>query len=303
MNRPTPELEQRFSDWQRGLTLIDKRNQSEQHVADRQNELIEAVTGGSTLFAAYLRTQLGIDIDAHLDGPQLPRKLDPSEFRNPPFELERDLFETWSNDLSAREASQPLLWTRCHLQWIEQGQFGERLDEAFLGTLSSGTAEKQTEAAARNLLRRMGGLPHVRGKISVLSDCPLSRAWWRGKMAEVVSQSSEGTLDSGTIHGVLHSNNDAWARLVGDSVHRITVANHPRLRAALFSQYSSADRAGNAVHAREMQLAMQILARRGPALMFDALEWSELIGFAADAVAQAKEELSPSTAPADGPTD
>ena len=37
MMQPTPEMEQRFSDWQRGLTLTDKRNQSAAEISSRQH--------------------------------------------------------------------------------------------------------------------------------------------------------------------------------------------------------------------------------------------------------------------------
>ncbi len=287
MTYPTPEMEQRFSDWQRGLTTNAKSNQPEEQVAERQRELIASVKAGSAQFAEYLRAQLGVDREASLEAPQLPRKIDPSEVRNPPFELERRLCDHWAGQLGAREASQPMRWTHWHLIWIEQEQFGARLGEAFLGKLSNGEEEKKQEAAVRNLLRRLGGLPHVRGKVSVLSDCPFARAWWRGRVAAAVSSASEGMLDVETAHRILHSNNDAWARLVGDSVRRITVVNHAPLIAALLCQYKEADRAGDPVHAKKMQEALRILARRGSALMFDAMEWSELLDLAARAVAEA----------------
>ena len=290
MKQPTPEMEQRFSNWQRGLTLTDKRNQSAQEISSRQHELIEAVNGGSSSFAVYLRDALGIDPNTELDAPPLPRNIDPSELRDPPLQLEQDLYSGWSGHLHPSEASQPLQWTRCHLKWIEDGHLGERLDEAFLGTLSSGNEEKTAEAATRNLLRRLGGLPHVRGKVSVLNDCPLSRAWWRGRIAADAANHCEGSFDVQTAHQVLHSSNDAWARLVGDSVRRITVVNHSAVRAAVIDQYRSASRDGQPVPPQEMQAAVRLLARHGPTLTFGALDWTELCNLTADAVAQVRQE-------------
>ena len=290
MKQPTPELEQRFSDWQRGLTLADRRNQSASEISGRQNELIEAVNGGSSLFADYLRNALGIDTSAELEAPPLPRSIEPSELRDPPLQLEQDLFASWSGQLHPRDASQPLQWTRCHLKWIEDGRLGERLNEAFLGTISSGAEEKTTEAATRNLLRRVGGLPHVRGKVSVLNDCPLSRAWWRGRIAADAAGHCEESFDAATAHRVLHSSNDAWARLVGDSVRRITVMNHTAVRAAIIEQYRSASRDGQSVPPREMQSAVRLLARQAPMLTFGALDWADLRKLTADAVAKARQE-------------
>ena len=286
MKPPTVEMEQCFSNWQRGLTT-DKRTQSSQEVKDRQDELIASVRQGSASLGKYLRTQLGIDAGTEIEAPLLPRQVSAAEFRNPPFQLERELYERWTNQLNANQASQPLIWTHWHVHWIEQGQFGERLDEALLWSLSTGAEEKKPEDAVRNLLRRLGGLSHVRGKVSVLSDCPFSRAWWRGRISNVVSSASEGTLGTQAAHRVLHSNNDAWARLVGDSVRRITVANNARLLAALLCQYDAAGRDGDGVPAQEIQRALRLLARRGSILAFDAVAWSELLDIAQYAVSDA----------------
>ena len=302
MNQSTPELEQRFSDWQRGLTLADKRSQSVAEVADRQSDLIDAVKAGSASFADYLGTALELE-PGSLGAPPLPRRIDPSEFRDPPLQLEYDLHATWSSELHARAAAQPLLWTRWHLQWIGEGQFGERLDEAFLGTLANGSEEKTAEAATRNLLRRLGGLPHVRGKVSVLNDCPLSRAWWRGRVALDAAAQCEGAFDAPTAHRVLHSSNDAWARLVGDSVRRITVVNHSGLRAALIHQYRTASRDSAPVPAQELQTAVRLLARNGPALVFGALSWEELLDQAATALALARTSSAEAPPEAEGTAD
>lgn len=290
MRQATPEMEQRFSDWQRALTLTDKRNQSADEVGQRQLELIAAVKGGSESLASYLRDVLGIDSTSQLKAPPLPRMLDPSELRDPPLQLELEVFCSWSELVSAREASNPLFWMRCHLDWIEQGQFGEQLAQAFLGTLASGAEEKTSEAAARNLLRRLGGLPHVRGKVSVLNDCPLSRAWWRGYVAADAARHCEESLDPLTAHRVLHSSNDAWARLVGDSVRRITVVNHSGLRAAFIASYPDARRDGEPVPAQELQAAVRLLARQGPAIIFGSLNCQSLLALASDAIEAVRAE-------------
>lgn len=292
MMRITAALEQQFSNWQRGVTLTDRHNQSAEDVADHQQDLIESVGGGSASLAAYLREQLGISTSEELNTLTLPRTIDHSEFRDPPFQLERELAAEWVDQVHPREASQALFWTICHLGWIEEGRLGEQLDEALLGSIGSGTEVGTNEAAVRNLLRRMGGLPHVRGKVSVLNDCPLSRAWWRGRLAEEAAASCNGSFDAETAHRVLHATNDAWARLVGDSVRRITVINHARVRSALIYQYRHCSREQEGVPAREMQDAIRLLARYGPALQFDLLDWPELVELSADAVVRAQTEAT-----------
>lgn len=299
----TAEDEQQFSDWQRGLTLWNKPNQSATEVHERQVALRDAVHGGTTTFVAYLKDQLGLTAGESDDAPPLPRSLDPSEFRDPPFQLERQIYEAWRDVVKARFASQPLFWTRAHASWIDQGRLGEQLTPALLGALQSGKPMGNDEAATRNLLRRLGGLPHVRGKVSVIQDCPLSRCWWRGRIAEGAAQASHGELDGETAHRVLHSTNDAWDRFAGDSVKRITAINHASVRAAVICQYREASRETGGVDAHEMQDAVRILARYGPPVIFDGLDWSELCELAAASVAQAREARAKPQASADAKQD
>ena len=281
--------EQRFSAWQRSLTLADKRNQSAAEVGEQQRVLREAVQGGPGELAAYLREALGIATNAEIDAPDLPRTLTPPEFRDPTFDLERQIYEGWLGTVTPYEASQPLYWTRCHIRWIEDEALGVQLESALFGALQSGKPMGKEEDAARNLLRRLGGLPHVRGKVSVLNDCPIARAWWRGRIAETAANASHGEIDGETAHHVLHASNDAWSRLVGDSVKRITAINHASVRAAMICQYRGASRGTGGVNAYEMQDAVRLLARHGPPVIFDALDWSELLEISAASVEQARE--------------
>ena len=181
---------------------------------------------------AYLRGRLGISAEAPIHAPPLPRPIDVSEYRDPSLYLERDLSESWNGVIRRRDASRPVFWTLAHIHWLEKGQLGNQIEESLL---LGGGRDSTDDQRTRNLLRRVGGLPHVRGKVSVLSDSPISRAWWRGNVALEIAEAMAdvSTLNPADIHRVLHSNNDAWARLVGDSVHRITVLNQPRARAAL----------------------------------------------------------------------
>ncbi len=288
MNAPTPELQQRFSDWQRHLTSTSRDSQSPSEIAGRQQILISAVSAGIEAFTEYLRTELDLGEPGGIGPPPLPRRIDPSELRDPPLQLERELYSSFEGHTTPSEASQPLFWTRCHYQWIASGHFGDNLFGAFLGSLVNGAEEKTTEAATRNLLRRMGGLPHVRGKVSVLNDCPISRAWWRGRLAVLAAERSQGSFDVDTAHRVLHSSNDAWSRLVGHSVRRVTVINHSSVRAALIEQYRNASRDSGGIPAAEFQTVIRLLARHGPALIFDALSASELSELTAQAIADAR---------------
>lgn len=289
MNQLNTVVEQRFSDWQRGLATKGRTIPSS--VADKQKELHIAVSQGSIAFAAYLRNQLGLTKDHSIDAPILPCLINPPDYRDPPFTLERTLSQSWDGLIRRRIASRPAFWTLAHIRWLEEGQLGEQIEE----TLLRGSGRDSTEdQRTRNLLRRLGGLPHVRGKVSVLSDSPISRAWWRGEVASEIAKAAADDLplSATDIHRVLHSHNDAWARLVGDSVHRITVLNQPRARAVLVKLYEGATRDCDPVRPQEMQLTARILSRRSVALAIEHIKWDELAALAEEALELAREELA-----------
>ena len=289
MKRLNPGIDQHFSDWQRGLATRGKTIPAS--VADRQKELIGVVAEGPVAFAAYLRGQLGLTADDAIDDPTLPGPIDASEYRDPSFDLERTLSKSWNGLIRRRDASRPVFWTLAHIRWLERGQLGNHIEEALL---RGGGRDSTDDQRTRNLLRRIGGLPHVRGKISVLSDSPISRAWWRDNVASEITDAAADELNLSTadVHRVLHSHNDAWARLIGDSVHRITVMNQPRARAAVVKLYERATREGNPIPPLEMQLAARLLSRHSVALALEQLDWEELTAIAKEALERARVELA-----------
>ena len=288
MDLITTEVRQLFSDWQRNLVPGSASGSTQEEALVRQQELEDVVEKGPMALALYLRDQLGIDRDAVIEAPLLPRILSPAEFRDPPFTLERGLYESWRSLVQPGTASQPLYWTLCHVRWLEDGQLGDQIDVSLLQGGRDGTAEART----RNLLRRLGGLAHVRGKISVLVNCPLGRAWWRGHVGSMAAEKSSGALTSETAHRVLHARNAAWEKLVGDSVYRITVSNRPEIRAALVHHYREASREAGDVNADEMQRTARVLARHGSSLASDLRPWSELVELTEAAAQTAKQELA-----------
>ncbi len=229
----------KFSAWQRGIVFEKKRHGApgpeNQHIRERiqarQEKLRSAIRGGHEELGAYLRQVL--DIGARTVGaPDFPRReLTPNECQAPPIELERELWEAWRG-LKRRCTSQPVYWALCHVEWIEQGRFGKtghRLEAALVGR------GKNLEAKTRNFLRHTGGIPHVRFKTSVFSDCPMARAWWRGHVAEQVALVSEADMSERKAHGVLHANGQAWETLAMLGIRRATAISQPQARAAIVS--------------------------------------------------------------------
>lgn len=232
---------ERHSDWQKSLTYEKKKHRdpnSEQAVQRRQEvnknqaRLIAAVESGSDAARDYLLHK-ALEVDdaasAQRAVPRLPNPLTPSEMRRLPIHAERELARALDGRLSPSQASEPAVWALCHAVWISDGIFGADLAAVFLNTGST------SEARTRNFLRRTGGLRHIRGNVSPLVDCPISRAWWRRRIARdvasVVAANTGGELDTDTAHEVLHSP-EIWSNLVGMSMRQVTAVCAPRARAA-----------------------------------------------------------------------
>lgn len=292
MMEPSNEHRERLSTWQTAAVQTGRKDDQQaathnEKAKPLQDELIAAVKDGPRALTSHIRGKLGLGVGQDIDAPALPRPLTSSEYRDPPLALELDLCGALPG-LTPAIAAQPAFWTLCHIAWIEADCFEPPLEPFFLGAKVTGKMPMTTDAAVRNLFRRMGGLPHVRGKLSVLADCPISCAWWRRRVARLAAAESERVGDPFSIeeaHRVLHAGSDAWARLVGDSVRRITVVNSSRLHAALVTEYRDAARDGGGLPAKELQAVVRELATFGTTLCFDTVPWTEMRDIVARAVA------------------
>ena len=290
MKTPSHDTQSAFQRWQRGLVqkLRPKAGAPAamtlgQHhaVTERQIMLEAAVTGGPDSLAQYLRQQLGIEADERIDAPQLLRPVTSFEYRHPPLDLERELAQKWAGVIHPRDASRPLFWTLCHIDWLEQGYFASDISSVFLGTLNNGTPEEHPDDATRNLLRRMGGLHYARGKVSVRVDCPLSRAWWRARIAAKAANASHGDISEEQAHSVLHSSNGGWAALAEESVRRIPVINHPAALAALACYFYSTSndsqvKIGKLFTGERVRRTIHLVGRQGRILSFQHVPWEQM---------------------------
>ena len=226
----------RFSEWQKGLVWIHRqhkraseaeREARRSRVRVRQQELLEAIDGGCSQLSAYLRRELQIPKDDGFKAPPMPRRLIGAEIREPPVELELAVGRKWREAIRPAQASLPLFWARCYIDWLDERLIdGDLLASFTLG----GRADHQgqgddaevmrQEAQTRNFLRRLCGIPVVRFNVSVLSDCTLSRAWWRFRVADITAENCEGSASSEQVHRILHTSNQAWEELVRLAVRR-----------------------------------------------------------------------------------
>jgi len=292
-------LRDRYGEWVAKLIWIarDERHRNEaererrhRQVTERQRELRRAIGGGHNATAAWLRGQLGLEESGTLviEAPRLPRPMTADEFIEPPFELERAIGEALSAEVSTRDAARPWFWLLCHIAWLERGDIAGNVRRAFCwSSAAAGKPDEigQMEAETRNLLRRTGGIEMVRGKVSVLSDCPLARAWWRYRLAHNAAHTAgDGkVLDPTDAHRCLHHSGPIWEELVRLGVKRLTVLNHDRARAAIVSALAQV--VSRAAPDGKIEWGPQHIARAARELGREALvrslgqvKWSELCG-------------------------
>ena len=272
----------KFSQWQRSIVFDqgrhgkpNKQNRTVwEPIRERQDELQSAIKAGNASLGAYLRKALHIGREK-IGAPEFPRdQLTPDEFRIPPVELEHELWTAWTG-VRPRLASRPVFWLLCHIEWIEQGRFGQaghRLEDALVGGQGRGL-----EAETRNFLRRTGGIPHERGKISVFSDCPLARAWWRVHVAEQVARVPGADMSTQEAHAVLHANRQAWETLAMLGVKRVTIISQPTARAVVVRRLKSILRENGRLHRQDVQEVATDLARLGLRQSLEHTPWERLV--------------------------
>ena len=149
--------------------------------------------------------------------------------------------------LSRRLASSNAFWASYHLNMVAEGL----IRPSYLvksQTRETGRArvekalvlknKKSLDNCIRTILRRMGGLPEVRGYTSVFQDCRTSRAWWRGCFTQQVH--GELGTEKDNIWRVLKTNR-IWEEITGHVVEKLTVLGDARIFVPLIACLSEMD--------------------------------------------------------------
>lgn len=262
-----------FGVWQRSLVPHkEPREDSQDAEAFREprNELDRACEGGLGHLSAYLRRELSLTLSDNIEAPNLPRRLTGPEIREMPIELESEIGSAMKT-IPVAWASRPAYWLICHIDWVQREFFEEDLHSIFMDSDREVTLNQRT----RNFLRRTGGLPHIRGTVSVFSDCPIARGWWRSRIALDVSEASNGHLSLTEAHKTLHASNQAWEELVRLAIWRLTVISHPRVRAAIVN-HMALKLEMSSLSPNVVKEAAVAVARHGMHYSLHHLTWDEL---------------------------
>ena len=246
-------------------------------ITARQRALIDTVAQGPAALTRYLMRMLRVTDAPELRAavPALPNPLTAAAMQRLPRYDEEKIAESLQS-VSPAEAATPVFWTACHAIWIEQGYF-DNLVASFL----EGPGTKDSEARTRNFLRRTGGLERVRGKVSVLVNCPIAMAWWRVRTArEIADVATDTSIDFSTAHELLHDPT-IWAELTGLSVKRLTSLNAPRARAAAIVALVQRDTTGNEIKASlrkaRCQGALRAVGRLSHSFSLNTSPWATLV--------------------------
>ena len=201
----------------------------------RQQALLGSLSNGPEATRDYLCDQLlNGDSDALTQFPKMAGPITPGAMKDLPADDEERIHgELKAQGLVPAVAAESSFWALCHTRWIGETIFGPDVADVFTAGGPRGTGP---EERTRNFLRRTGGLQGVRGYTSVITDCPISSAWWRVSLAREIHETISGEPGPSPsfedIHDILRIKS-VWTALIDLSVHRVTAINAPRARAAV----------------------------------------------------------------------
>ena len=162
-----------------------------------------------------------------------PKRFLEGQFREPPRETEELIYEHW-HGLVPAIASRTAFWAHVTLRHVSEGivdpkflagngvsgQTGAtRIDRALArGEETPEKSNLQIDNCVRSVFRHLGGLPQARGNKSVFVDCPLSRSWWRERLACRVAKRTN--LEKDEVAKVLRKTKAHWEAVVKTMVSR-----------------------------------------------------------------------------------
>ena len=247
---PQQQSRDPLDDLRRKLVRTSRQTTPGHRGGPEQVAFLEAVA--ENRFLEYLRAQnVNIDFSQLRSAPlnaTLPEQLEESEFVKPPVSTARKIRDCYSS-LTPAAAASVAVWNVISLHNIQSG----RLDASFLAADNERTGGRARIQAAlcghypeqadddapsrtvidrcvRTVFRRMGGLYHIRGSASVISDCTLSRHWWMGYFTERAIR--ELALYTDDVWDTL---NPHWGQMAEFAVRRLTILANPALMVGLIA--------------------------------------------------------------------
>ncbi len=235
MNAPEPA----FTELKDGAYTQMRRNLLRFKGSAQQREFLVKVRDS----AAFLECFSGIPKIGTAEAALAPYPMTESEYKDPPSDTEHALYTAWSA-LTPSIACRSTFWANLTLAHIREDRIqsvylasnggnlaggAERIDFVLRDTTAKGP--QRIDSCVRAVLRRLGGLPEVRGNRSVYVDCPFARAWWRERM---VAQAGGGDeLRAKQVRRVVRIHQTYWEKLVDRIVFRNSTFGSTNIRNSL----------------------------------------------------------------------
>ena len=162
----------------------------------------------------------------------IPCPLTEHSFKDLTKEQEKSAFDSWS-DVHPRQACRVSFWAFVTLDHIRSGKVQQSSWLASNGSRNEGGEERIDRALSENdpkgiddcvrtIIRRMSGLPGIRGNRSVFVNPPFGRAWWRERMVARIEK-REGVENRRALLDVVRTSQQYWENIVTMVVSRGSV--------------------------------------------------------------------------------
>ena len=219
----------------RGRLLVEKGGQF-------QHQFLSAAKSPDS-FVEFMDEEVGTKPGKEM--PVFNQPLTEQSFKEMTADQEEAAFAAWRN-VPPRVTCRAAFWAEVTIQHIKAGVIQEAFWLAANGRRNESGEERidramQTEGATgaklmdecvRTILRRMSGLPSVRGNRSVFVNPSFGRAWWRERLVSRVA-SRDGSESKRALSNVVRSGQEYWEKLVSMIVSRGSVLGSVDVQDAL----------------------------------------------------------------------
>lgn len=192
--------------WRKSLVHKDRDTKElpDSEQLGRQRTLLRDALDSSGALARNLRQGLGIGQANLNEFPSLTKPIATAELKNLQVETALRLHtDMTKSGCTRRHASNGSYWLLCIIHWLEQDLLddppapafifksiqAEWLADDFELTDKDGPNQgKHIDNRIRDLLRRLGGIPHVRDRTAFRTDCSLAHLWWATELSNAIAE-------------------------------------------------------------------------------------------------------------------
>ena len=212
-------------------------------------------------------------------------------FKEMTADQEEAAFAAWST-VPPRVTCRVAFWAEVTIQHIKAGVIQEAFWLAANGGRNESGEERIDRAlqkegeggvqlmddCVRTILRRMSGLPSVRGNRSVFVDPSFGRAWWRERLVNRIA-GRDGSESKRALSNVVRSNKEYWEKLVSMIVSRGSVLGSVDVQDAFvnaLAKHLHAQKDSPLRYANSLQSVLRRFSNIAASRELGALEFAEV---------------------------